>query len=913
MAEFLLQLGTMSVQATVIVGVVLLLRFIFSKLHIAKKYTNLLWIIPYIAMIIPWGIKTPFSFWQITQEGQTKIEQAVNTMSYSTDRFMQTVIEPDVLQQMEEDRYAPPSIDKVIVADGTNDENIEGIEDVVEYVADSASTSVENTGFFSNLTTWDALVYAMFTIWLLGIVIFLMYGVASSLKLKKKLVCSLLLSENIYVADDIREPFVFGVFSPKIYLPCNLTKDNEYYVVEHEKTHIQRKDPVKKVIAFVITGIHWFNPFAYVAFHMMTKDMEMACDEETVQRIGIEQRKEYATALLKLSTKKRNLLIPVAFGEGNVKSRINNVLRYKKTLKIFAVLAAIVIVIVAAVFLTKPAAQTTTLSLVSGESQDKLMRTPKEANPREITVIYDGKETTFPTSYYDSFRVFLEDLVVRKEEVNKSRSEDRPAEIVIQIVGGTAYNFDENMETIWCDNGVKPSFTYEVVKPKMVLQFLEAQLSDYEAKEADSTEEIEQSEIEDNAEADTNMSGDIYIGDNVSYLDKVPRVIYSEDITEEDLCGENGPFLDYADDRYVVFHTLDWFYVYDMMKKDMIWGIGLDNIVDVAVDINSLKAYIYDQPQDSISIYECDIANESNGLISEMPTIVAFDDFLVTSECVQHDPTVYRTKECIQITDGRYLYLESGSGFLGDLRLIREDAKGNRTAYDVFILNSYYGLPKTIQMLSDAYYSETVDITHDGEMEYILIDIEEIQLDRQASAYLKIVNQNGRVIWQKEMFLAAAGWDSYFLVETEEGICLMQYLPILHQEQGNYSYRVFYLNEDGKEIEVAEDSINFRIYPYNVEVEAQVAIPKEELLQFAEDVNVYFEQGRGLISTVDGTLRYQTPGKVYIYEETYQALTDIADLDYSDSIALNITKFQNYYEKIRKDILNQQGVIMEEE
>ena len=920
MTEFLLRLGIMSIQASVIIGAVLLLRFLFSKLHIAKKYTNLLWIIPYIAMILPWGIKTPFSFWQFTQESQTKIEQAVNTMPYMADRFVQVTIDADVLKEMENNRYAPPSLENIqsgneyLAENGinseeeaensTNPDTAGSVDNAKDYVTYSTDIGVSETGFFSNLTTWDVFIYCAFAIWLLGVIIFMTYGVVSSLKLKKTLVCSLLLSENIYVADDIREPFVFGVFSPKIYLPYNLTKDNEFYVVEHEKTHIQRKDPIKKVIAFVITGIHWFNPFAWMAFHMMTKDMEMACDEETVQRIGLENRQDYATALLKLSTKKKNLLIPVAFGEGNVKSRINNVLQYKKTIKILAALAAIVIVVVAAIFLTKPMEKTTVLSELPNYD---VVRIPKADNPKAITVTYQGKVYDFDESYYDDFRIFLEELEVYEEELNKSRAEDRPADVVIQLEGSVAFNFDENMETFWCDNGVKPSMTYEIVEPKLAIGFLAAQIGAYESNSVTSdvdnmVESIEASEPDiQNAE------------EGKSFLDKQSGSVNSELDSEPDICGENGPFFDYADDRYVVFHTTERFYVYDITQKEMVLGIGFNDIYKVEMDAKTLKACIHEVDGDAISVYECDIVKGSCRLYGPL-TIDAFDDFLVTSECVLHDPTVFRTKECIQITDGSYMYLESGSGLLADLDLINEDKNGNRTVYEIFDSKTYDGRnEKMTQVFTGAYSLEPMDITHDGEEEYIMIDVEKIQADRQKQAYLKVVDEEGNVLWQAELGLPRAGWNSYFRVETKEGPCLLQYLPVVMQERGEYSYRLFYLNGDGSEVTVASDSVDFSIYPNNVEVDGETAIPKEEMLKFADGANGYLEGARALISTVDGVLRYQTPAKTYSYTENYRTTLEAIDVDASESIELNITKLQNYYEKTRKDILKKDGVVLIEE
>ena len=876
MTGFLLQLGLMSVQATIIIGVVLLIRFIFSKFHIAKKYALILWIVPYIAMVLPWGIKTPFSFWQITNESRIKIEQAVNTMPYISDSLVKADIDPELLDAMEDNRWAPPSIDKVQsgnydVADKNGDTDF---SDMLEQIENEA-LAVKESGFWDNLTVWDVFVGATFMIWLLGLIGFLVYGIVSSLKLKKKLVCSLKLSENIYVADDIKEPFVFGVISPKIYLPCNLTKDNEYYVVEHEKTHIQRKDPLKKVVAFLITGIHWFNPFSYVAFHMMTKDMEMACDEETVQRIGLDLRQDYATALLKLSTKKRNMLIPVAFGEGDVKSRISNVIKYKKTLKILSVAAAVVILVVAAVFLTKPIEKTAAL----GEMRNHdVVVLPQDDNPKNILVTYQGKEYTFDESYYDTFRIFLEELEIYAEEVNKSRAEDRPADVVIRLEGGAAYNFDKDLETMWCDNGVKPSMTYELVEPKLAIQFFAAQIGAYEAGKFED-------EISDE------------IGQTIDDMGQLPGNI--ADVSN--YCGENGPFLDYADDKYVIFHMTDRFWVYDIEQKEISIGILFNNIFKVEVDSVNLVAYVHDVVGDMITIYDCDIVNRvcgTQGLLD----VDAFDDLLITRDYVVHDPTVFRTKECVQVSGGSYVYLESGSGLLADLCVINEDAGGNRTIYEVFDAATFSGSANAkIQLFNAACYMELVDLTHDGKKEYLIIELEDILDDNQKEAYLKVADENGEIFWQAELGLPRAGWNSYYLVWTKEGASFLQYLPMVMQERGEYEYKLFYLTEDGSEIEMDKDSVNFLICPHDKETSVENAIPREQMTTFAENVNKYLDGARLLIGTVDGVLKYQTPSKTYIYTEVYEGPLKAVDVAVSENVEVNITKLQNYYEKCQNE------------
>ena len=607
----------------------------------------------------------------------------------------------------------------------------------------------------------------------------------------------------------------------------------------------------------------------------MTKDMEMACDEETVQRIGLDLRQDYATALLKLSTKKRNMLIPVAFGEGDVKSRISNVIKYKKTLKILSVAAAVVILVVAAVFLTKPIEKTAAL----GEMRNHdVVVLPQDDNPRNILVTYQGKEYTFDESYYDTFRIFLEELEIYAEEVNKSRAEDRPADVVIRLEGGAAYNFDKDLETMWCDNGVKPSMTYELVEPKLAIQFFAAQIGDYEAGKFED-------EISDE------------IGQTIDDMGQLPGNI--ADVSN--YCGENGPFLDYADDKYVIFHMTDRFWVYDIEQKEISIGILFNNIFKVEVDSVNLVAYVHDVVGDMITIYDCDIVNRvcgTQGLLD----VDAFDDLLITRDYVAHDPTVFRTKECVQVSGGSYVYLESGSGLLADLCVINEDAGGNRTIYEVFDAATFSGTANAkIQLFNAACYMELVDLTHDGKKEYLIIELEDILDDNQREAYLKVANENGEIFWQAELGLPRAGWNSYYLVWTKEGACFLQYLPMVMQERGEYEYKLFYLTEDGSEIEMDKDSVNFLICPNDKEISVENAIPREQMTTFAENVNQYLDGARLLIGTVDGVLKYQTPSKTYIYTEVYEGPLKAVDVAVSENVEVNITKLQNYYEKCQNE------------
>lgn len=168
-------------------------------------------------------------------------------------------------------------------------------------------------------------------IWLLGIIILLIYSVSSILKLKKQLRNSQEFEGNIYMADNLKTPFVLGLIRPRIYLPSGLNHEEKTYILHHEQIHIRRKDHIIKVLAFLILSIHWFNPLVWIAFTLMTIDMELSCDEKVLEEMSRDIKKDYANSLFSLANGRHIFNgSPLAFGEGNVRRRIENVLNYKK-------------------------------------------------------------------------------------------------------------------------------------------------------------------------------------------------------------------------------------------------------------------------------------------------------------------------------------------------------------------------------------------------------------------------------------------------------------------------------------------------------------------------------------------------------------------------------------------------------
>ncbi|GHU87424.1 hypothetical protein FACS1894202_01680 [Clostridia bacterium] len=185
-------------------------------------------------------------------------------------------------------------------------------------------------------------------IWLVGIAAMLLYAAISYIRLKRRVSLAVRIEDNIYETDRIDSPFVLGVIRPRIYVPLGMELNG--YIIEHERTHIKRRDYLVAVAAFIALSLHWFNPLVWAAYFCMLRDMESSCDESVLRRYGEDIRREYSSALLKLSTKRRRLPIPLAFGEQDVKGRIKNVLNFKKHSKIIIIAAAALVVVLSVGF-----------------------------------------------------------------------------------------------------------------------------------------------------------------------------------------------------------------------------------------------------------------------------------------------------------------------------------------------------------------------------------------------------------------------------------------------------------------------------------------------------------------------------------------------------------------------------------
>ena len=365
MNELFLKIINMSISASWLVLVVLILRFVLKK---APKWVNiLLWGIVAIRLICPFSFESALS---LIPSAETFPEKVISGPSFD----VQTGITP---------------VDNRI-NDYLGDRYFEGV------------TVPANNG--NNIMT------ILTIVWTIGILLLVAYTVISYWRLRRKVDTAVRYKDNIFQSENVKSPFVLGIIKPRIYLPFNMNGQDLEHVVAHEQAHIHRKDHWWKPFGFLLLTIHWFNPLVWLAYVLLCRDIELACDERVIKELGNEQRADYTQALVACSVNCRMIAAcPLAFGEVGVKDRVKSVMNYKKPAFWGVVLAVIVCVFVAVCFLTNPVTKNNGTDGTVTEWFDYL-ETPDE-------MVWDGRlEINLPEFPGVTFRWYPEKMEAVTEE-----------------------------------------------------------------------------------------------------------------------------------------------------------------------------------------------------------------------------------------------------------------------------------------------------------------------------------------------------------------------------------------------------------------------------------------------------------------------------------------------------------------
>jgi len=242
----------------------------------------------------------------------------------------------------------------------------------------------------ASVNPMQIVMYTAGIVWLTGLIAMALYTVISYCKLRRKVDSAVLFRDNIYQSDAVASPFVLGLIKPRIYLPFSISETDKGYVIFHEKAHIHRKDHWTKPFGFLLLTVYWFNPLMWVAFILLCRDIELACDEAVVNDIGGSDKKAYSAALLDCSVNRNKIAAcPLAFGEVGIRQRVKNVLNYKKPAFWIMAVAVAVCIVAAICLLSNPKKNDDTVYEHSNTEQLFEQRTPYVGNNSSVAnIIY---------------------------------------------------------------------------------------------------------------------------------------------------------------------------------------------------------------------------------------------------------------------------------------------------------------------------------------------------------------------------------------------------------------------------------------------------------------------------------------------------------------------------------------------
>jgi len=286
MNELFIRILNMSITASYVALAVLFVRLLLHKAP--KKYSYVLWSFVLFRLFCPFSFQSMFSLFGLF---------------HSTNEFI-----PQDIGMMQQ-----PALNT----------GITGVNTIINNSLPAATPA-------SSVNPMQVIAEIAAGIWIIGMGALIVYGIISYWSTKNRIRHATLVRDNIFETDQFRTPFVLGFIRPKIFIPSHITPEEYTCVLQHEQTHIRRFDLWVKPLAFITLAIHWFNPLMWLCYRLMSRDMEMSCDERVMKCNDSDMRETYSRFLLSLSTRQSGLLSPLAFGESHVKSRIKNVLNYRK-------------------------------------------------------------------------------------------------------------------------------------------------------------------------------------------------------------------------------------------------------------------------------------------------------------------------------------------------------------------------------------------------------------------------------------------------------------------------------------------------------------------------------------------------------------------------------------------------------
>lgn len=647
-------------------------------------------------------------------------------------------------------------------------------------------------------------------LWLAGMAALLVHALVSAGKLKRKLATAILLRDNIYESEFVDSPFVFGVVKPNIYLPMHMDEGTAAYVIAHEHAHLARRDHWWKVLGYLVLALHWFNPLVWVAYILFCRDIELACDEKVVRGLDGAARADYSQALLSCAAPKRAVAAcPLAFGEGNIKTRVKSALHYKKPAFWVAAAAVLAVVIMAVCFLTNPRSERG--SLVWAQKLNAA-----DVASIELYVPAEGEARQYK-------KLDMEEMAQAVELINSSR--------------GT---YIEKPETVYAGLPVWFLLTMD----DGTVHAVGSVVGHYLIIDGDTFD----ADVENQAE----WENYVLKGDSASPIDMADRLSYA-------LYGMTTGVYTLGE---AVFEDSVWETSYEetfanTKSTPELWlssALGTDMTGILYGTVTAARGYSYrfsewEEIDLTVSNFDWLFRSASgedwNGTSAAKlrrenahawrGTKTADDDNATATI-----PEIARQDELAAMDQWLLLQQKDGSLYL---------VMGYRSG----------GLPYSgahpyrwiVRLNGGATELTRADLNGDGIEEVISYT----GTSTQEPYRLRVSNQSGEELWSAELGLAHAGWSSYFLYRDSVKTALLCYEPTIYQGEASYSYELFMLSENGTTT-LAENSVSF-----SVNSDSADSWPAEAR-KFADEVNRLLDKSELLFSTLNAELHSYGDGTV---------------------------------------------------
>lgn len=759
MDDVFLKLVNLSISASWLILAVLVLRFVLKK---APK-----WVMPLL-----WGVVA------LRLVGLFSIESALSLIPSA-----ETIPSEIVTETREPVLYEQATID--IVTNPT--------------LPSAAEVPV---GVSRQQAQVDFNIYSV--LWLAGMAALLVHALVSAGKLKKKLATAILLRDNIYESEFVDSPFVFGVVKPNIYLPMNMDEGTAAYVIAHERAHLARRDHWWKVLGYLVLALHWFNPLVWVAYILFCRDIELACDEKVVKGLDGAARADYSQALLSCAAPGRAVAAcPLAFGEGNIKTRVKSALHYKKPAFWVAAAAVLAVVIVAVCFLTNPRSERG--SLVWAQKLNAA-----DVASIELYVPAEGEARQYK-------KLDTEEMAQAVELINSSR--------------GT---YIEKPETVYAGLPVWFLLTMD----DGTVHAVGSVVGHYLIIDGDTFD----ADVENQAE----WENYVLKGDSASPIDMADRLSYA-------LYGMTTGVYTLGE---AVFEDSVWETSYEetfanTKSTPELWlssALGTDMTGILYGTVTAARGYSYrfsewEEIDLTVSNFDWLFRSASgedwNGTSAAKlrrenahawrGTKTADDDNATATI-----PEIARQDELAAMDQWLLLQQKDGSLYL---------VMGYRSGT--------YRYRWIVRLNGGATELTRADLNGDGIEEVISYT----GTSTQEPYRLRVSNQSGEELWSAELGLAHAGWSSYFLYRDSVKTALLRYEPTIYQGEASYSYELFMLSENGTTT-LAENSVSF-----SVNSDSADSWPAEAR-KFADEVNRLLDKSELLFSTLNAELHSYGDGTV---------------------------------------------------